>query len=248
MRNAVPFPLLPTYIGMSLSSLDGSQYVGGAIRRTLSRRLSFGLDFRPLFLNALGISASDDPELIAAMAGGSEKAAARLYDKYSAPLYALALRVVGEPADAEDVLLSAFSQVWNTAGRYELGRGSVLGWMTTIVRTRALDVVRSRGRRSKAVDSASQSAGDDPVAAGAQAVSASDQVELDERATAVQSAMTVLSEPQRTAIELAFYEGLSHSEIAERLGEPLGTVKTRIRLGMQRLRDALRNAPQAMLS
>lgn len=124
----------------------------------------------------------------------------------------------------------------------------MLGWLTTITRTRALDLVRSRGRRAKAVDAASRSMGDDPVAVAGAPASATENMELGERAAAVSSAMSVLSGQQRSAIELAFFDGLSHSEIAERLGEPLGTIKTRIRLGMQKLRDVLLNIPQGALS
>jgi RNA polymerase sigma-70 factor (ECF subfamily) len=163
-------------------------------------------------------------------------------------MFALAVRIVGEGADAEDVVLDAFTQAWNSASRYEADRGSVLGWLTTMTRTRALDLVRGRGRRSKAVDTASRSMGGDPVAVAGSAPSAVDLVELSERADAVSSAMSVLSGQQRVAIELAFFEGLTHSEVAERLGEPLGTIKTRIRLGMQKLRDVLRDAPQETMS
>ena len=182
------------------------------------------------------------------MARGDERAAAQLYDKYSAQMFALAVRIVGEGADAEDAMLDAFTQAWNKASTYESDRGSVLGWLTTMTRTRALDCVRSRGRRTKAVETASRTMGDDPVGVAGAAVSASDSVELGERAQAVNHAMTVLSGQQRNAIELAFFEGLTHTEIAERLGEPLGTIKTRIRLGMQKLRDVLRELPQEMVS
>ena len=182
------------------------------------------------------------------MARGHDRAAAQFYDKYSPAMFALAVRIVGEGADAEDVVLDAFTQAWNKASTYDASRGSVLGWLTTMTRTRALDCVRSRGRRTRAVDTASRTMGDDPVAVAGYAVSAADVVELDERAVAVNGAMAVLSGQQRSAIELAFFEGLTHTEIAERLGEPLGTIKTRIRLGMQKLRDVLRDLPQEMVS
>ena len=163
-------------------------------------------------------------------------------------MFALAVRIVGEGADAEDAMLDAFTQAWNKASTYAPDRGSVLGWLTTMTRTRALDCVRSRTRRTNAVDVASRSMGDDPVAVAAAAASPSEVVELAERADAVNSAMASLSGLQRDAIELAFFEGLTHTEIAERLREPLGTIKTRIRLGMQKLRDVLRDVPQEMMS
>lgn len=224
------------------------QYVGGnAELRSIS---GAARGFRPWAppVKATVVPINEDAALVAAMAREDERAAAQLYDKYSAAMFGLAVRIVGEGADAEDVVLDAFTQAWNNAPTYAADRGSVLGWLTTITRTRALDCVRSRGRRSKAVDAASRSMGDEPVAVAAASVSATEVLELGERAAAVNSAMAVLSGHQRNAIELAFFEGLTHSEIAERLGEPLGTIKTRIRLGMQRLRDVLMNAPQGVLS
>ena len=190
----------------------------------------------------------EDAALVAAMARQDERAAAQLYDQYSAAMFGLAVRIVGEGADAEDVVLDAFTQAWNSAERFDADRGTVLGWLTTITRTRALDSVRSRSRRSKAVEAASRAMGDEPVAVAAAPASAAETLELGERAAAVNSAMEVLSGHQRDAIELAFFEGLSHSEIAERLGEPLGTIKTRIRLGMQRLRDVLLKLPLGVQS
>ncbi|MEP6778521.1 MAG: sigma-70 family RNA polymerase sigma factor [Gemmatimonadaceae bacterium] len=199
-------------------------------------------------MTAPGSQTKNDASLIEAMAGGDQRAAAQLYDRHSGVLFALAVRIVGEGADAEDVVLDAFTQAWNNAKTYSAERGSVLGWLTTIARTRSLDVVRARGRRAKAVETASRSMGDDPIAVAGAAASASDIVEQKERASAVTSAMAVLSGQQRYAIELAFFEGLTHSEIAEKLGEPLGTIKTRIRLGMLKLRDVLRMSPTGVVS
>ncbi|MEO7363514.1 MAG: sigma-70 family RNA polymerase sigma factor [Gemmatimonadaceae bacterium] len=243
-----PAAVLPFAARCALSSATGMQYVGvGIIRPHYSRRRpDFGLYAPPV--NESGTPLHEDQKLVMAMARSDERAAAQFYDKYSAAMFALAMRIVGESADAEDVVLDAFTQAWNSAARYDGERGSVLGWLTTMTRTRALDLVRGRGRRTKAVDSASRSMGDDPVAVAAAAPSAVDVVEMGERAEAVTSAMGILSGLQRNAIELAFFEGLTHSEIADRLGEPLGTIKTRIRLGMQKLRDVLRDTPQEMMS
>jgi len=223
-------------------------YVGGnAELRTIPSAGRSGGSLAPLG-NVTVLVTNEDAELITAMARQDERAAARFYDKYSAAMFGLAVRIVGEAADAEDVVLDAFTQAWSNAAKYATHRGSVLGWLTTITRTRALDCVRSRGRRTKAVDAASQSMGDDPVAVAGAGVSASEALELGERAAAVTSAMVALSAHQRNAIELAFFEGLSHSEIAERLDEPLGTIKTRIRLGMLKLRDVLLGVPQGVPS
>jgi RNA polymerase sigma-70 factor (ECF subfamily) len=180
----------------------------------------------------------DDVALIAAMARGDERAAARVYDRHSAVVYGLALRIVHEVADAEEVVIEVFAQAWREAARFDSSRGSALGWLTTITRTRALDVVRSRQRRDRATNAASTML-DAPAAMSEGFRSPDTFVEDADRATAVAEALRELPEAQRSAIELAFYEGLTHPEVAERLKEPLGTVKTRIRLGMLKLRDIL---------
>ncbi len=187
-----------------------------------------------------------DVQLIAEMAQGDERAASMLYDRHGAVMYGLALRMVGESADAEEVVLDAFAQAWRDAGRYDTSRGSVAGWLTTITRTRALDLIRARGRRAKMTDTATATL-DEPAAMGSGFAAPDVQVQETERAVAVKSALDQLPIPQRQAIELAFFEGLTHHEVADRLSEPLGTVKTRIRLGMQKLRDALSGlAPESV--
>ncbi|MBC8086417.1 MAG: sigma-70 family RNA polymerase sigma factor [Phycisphaerae bacterium] len=177
--------------------------------------------------------------LVASMASGDERAAARLYDEFSPVLFALALRIVGERADAEEVVLDAFTQAWKNAAYYSADRSSVLSWLSMITRTRALDFLRARSRRAKAMTVASQAMGDEPIGTADAVRNAGDKLEDEERAAAVGLALHSLTCPQRTAIELSFFAGLTHLEIAERLGEPLGTVKTRIRLGMQHMRNML---------
>jgi RNA polymerase sigma-70 factor (ECF subfamily) len=179
-----------------------------------------------------------DSALLASMARGDERAAAMLYDRHSAVVYGLALRILGEPMDAEEVALEAFTQLWRTSSAFDASRGSVMGWLTTITRTRALDAVRARKRRERL---SSSSVGYDVIATSLGSSPRGADVALDEkeRATSVASALGLLPEPQRRVIELAFFEGLTHLEVAERLREPLGTVKTRIRLGMNKLRDVL---------
>jgi len=180
--------------------------------------------------------------LVACMAGGDERAAARLYDEFSPVLFALALRIVGERADAEEVVLDAFTQAWKNAAYYRADRSSVLSWLSMITRTRALDFLRARTRRLRAITDASRSMGDEPLGAAEVARGAGEQLEDEERAAAVGNALHSLATPQRAAIELSFFSGLTHLEIAERLGEPLGTVKTRIRLGMNHMRVRLGDA------
>lgn len=181
-----------------------------------------------------------DRDLVAAAAGGDERAIASLYDRYGGVMYAVAYRIVGQRADAEEVVIEAFAQVWREATRFDPTRGSVAGWLTMIARSRALDVVRARARRERITAAA---AADRPgVSPGMSdrrpdALGALDDAERRDR---IGEALATLSPPQRQAIELAYFEGLSQSEIAARLQEPLGTIKTRVRLGMQKLRESLR--------
>ncbi|MEP6780715.1 MAG: sigma-70 family RNA polymerase sigma factor [Gemmatimonadaceae bacterium] len=177
--------------------------------------------------------------LVQSMASGDQRAATRLYDECSPILYALALRIVGDTTDAEEVVLAVFMQAWNGASAYQEGRSSVLSWLSMITRTRALDLVRARVRRVRAVARAVTVMGDEPIAISASMVIVSDKIENDERAREVTLALQKLPTTQRAAIELAYFTGLTHTEIANRLGEPLGTVKTRIRLAVQHLRDML---------
>jgi RNA polymerase sigma-70 factor, ECF subfamily len=137
-------------------------------------------------------------------------------------------------------VLEAFAQAWRDAPRFEAARGSVAGWLTMIARSRALDLVRARSRRDRITTAAASARPDAPLAMGEVRPDPSAGMDHSERRREVRQALEALSAPQRQAIELAYYEGLSQSEIAERLQEPLGTIKTRIRLGMQKLRDALR--------
>jgi RNA polymerase sigma-70 factor, ECF subfamily len=181
-----------------------------------------------------------DTDLIARAADGDDRAMADLYDRYGQVLYAVAYRIVGQRADAEEVVLDSFAQAWREAARFEAGRGSVAAWLTTIARSRALDLVRARSRRDRITATAAAERPETPPAMGRWRADPSSGVEHAERRTQVQLALESLSPPQRRAIELAFFEGLSQSEIAERLQEPLGTIKTRVRLGMQKLREALR--------
>ena len=181
-----------------------------------------------------------DSQLVSRMAAGEDAALGDLYDRYGRTVYALALAIVREPADAEEVVVDAFGQAWRRAASFDAARGSVGAWLATIARTRALDTVRARGRRARAHERAALLS-DDGVAAPI-ATTGSDPsraVELGDARRLVSQALAVLSAPQRVAIELAYFEGLSQSEIAERLSEPLGTIKTRIRAGMEKLRGLL---------
>jgi RNA polymerase sigma-70 factor (ECF subfamily) len=163
-----------------------------------------------------------------------------VYDRYGQVMYAVAYRIVRQPGDAEEVVADAFAQAWRDAGRFEAGRGSVAAWLTVITRSRALDLVRARTRRERITDTAQRSDPESALGMGTPGASPDAAVEAKERERRVAEALADLSPPQRAAIELAFFAGLSHCEIAERLNEPLGTVKTRVRLGMQKLRESLK--------
>lgn len=185
-------------------------------------------------------SVTSDRDLVARAAGGDERAMAQLYDRFAPILYAVAYRIVGQRADAEEAVLACFEQAWRQASRFELERGSVGAWLTMMVRSRALDQQRARTRRERATKGATA---EDPATSpgfGGWRSDPSESVDTAERRARVQEALNVLSPAQRQAIELAYFEGLSQSEIAARLQEPLGTVKTRIRLAMQKLRESLR--------
>jgi RNA polymerase sigma-70 factor (ECF subfamily) len=185
-------------------------------------------------LDPRGVSA--DQEALRRVGAGDADALAVLYDRYSRPVYSLALRIVSDPAEAEDVVQDVFAQVWRQAGRYDVRRGPVVAWLMTITRTRAIDRLRSRRARPDGTpadyDRQVERMADTREAQEELAIAA-------EHVARLRAALPELPVVQRLAIEMAFFEGLSHNEIAERLEQPLGTIKTRIRLGLLKLRDAM---------
>ena len=179
-------------------------------------------------------AAEADRGALARMIRGEEAAVAEIYDRHARLLYSLALRIVRRPSDAEDVIQEVFSQVWRQAGRYDWSRGTVAGWLIMLTRSRALDRLRrERGEAAAAdFDDASSSVVDPALTVDLQLVDA-------EQAARVRAALLALPDLQRVPLELAYYEGLSQSAIAARLETPLGTIKTRMRQALLRLRDAL---------
>ena len=173
-----------------------------------------------------------DRELLEGIARGDEASLAALYDRYHVLAFSLALRVVNDRGRAEDVVQDAFLSVWRKAASYVEGRGSVKTWLTSIVRNRAIDLVRAR-RESDGDDEAVLLALRDPGPGVAEQVTTL----LDRRS--VRDAVAQLPVEQRQAIAMAYFEGRSHSEIAELTGLPLGTVKSRIRLAMHRMHAML---------
>ena len=181
-------------------------------------------------------AASDaDRDAVRRMARGDGAAIAQLYDRHARAIYSLALRMLSNGAEAEDVVQDVFTQAWRQAGAYDPSRAPVAGWLLVIARARALDRLRARRSRLPAAPSGPAAADPRDPAPGPD-VEAIGVLEADR----LRGALETLSDAQREAIELAYYEGLSHGDIAERLDQPLGTVKTRIRSGLLKLRDELR--------
>ena len=173
-------------------------------------------------------------ELVRRIAAGDAAALSELYDLSSRYVYGICLKVLRNPADAEEVTLDVYTQAWRQAARFDANRGEPLAWLLMLARSRAIDRLRARGgaRRheedfEKVRDLASPLV--DPESGSA----------LAERASTVRAALAGLPAEQREVIELAYFQGLTHTEIAERLAQPLGTAKSRIRLALQRLRQTL---------
>jgi RNA polymerase sigma-70 factor, ECF subfamily len=187
------------------------------------------------------VAASDDAAsaLLARVAAGDERALTILYDRYASRCHALAHQLVREHADADEVIEATFWQAWRTAGQFDPKRGSVSSWLLTITRSRALDLLRSRGREQARTVSLD---GDDQLderISGVHDWQGDLAPEHAERRAIVLRALAALPVSQRRVIELAYFGGLSQSEIAERDQLPLGTVKTRCRLALRALRDSL---------
>jgi RNA polymerase sigma-70 factor (ECF subfamily) len=172
--------------------------------------------------------------LVRRIADGDQLALARLYDSTSRQAYGLALRILADASAAEEVALEVFTQVWNKASSYDPRRGTPSAWILTMTRSRAIDRLRStRGERRRveplATAATAEAGGASPEESAAEA----------ERRARIRAALADLPPEQRQVIELAYFGGLTHTEIAEHLDQPLGTVKTRTRLGLIRLRQSL---------
>ena len=175
--------------------------------------------------------------LLPSVAGGDVAAFGELYDRYSGTLYAVLLRILSSPDDAQEALQETFLKAWSNASSFDPQRGSEIAWLIAIARSRGIDRLRSRRVRSDRENDAGREIS---IRTGfvEKRTGADDAVASQER-VAVRSALDELPEAQRTALELAYFEGLSQTEIAQRTGEPLGTIKTRMQLGMKKLRERL---------
>lgn len=186
----------------------------------------------------------DDYALMEAIASGDQAALAAFYDRHSPLVYSLCLRIVRDRSDSEDLLIDVFWELWARSARYDAGRGSPLTYLLTLARSRAIDRRRAgmKRRTVQVDDNWSGDAGrsdDSGLGKKPSPTPLADAVSK-EMSEKIRIAMSKLEPAQRQALELSFFDDLSHSEIAQRLGKPLGTVKTNIRQGLIRLREVVR--------
>jgi RNA polymerase sigma-70 factor (ECF subfamily) len=178
-------------------------------------------------------------QLAAGLRGRDPRALAALYEQHAPLVHGLALRMLMDAAAAEEVTQDVFLYVWQQAARFDATRGSLAAWLVTLARSRSIDRLRARASQARRIEGLARTTTSElPPATGAL-----DGMLAQERQGRVRSALAMLPAEQRQALEIAYFEGLSHTEIAARLGAPLGTVKTRIRQGMLRLRAALGDDP-----
>jgi RNA polymerase sigma factor (sigma-70 family) len=172
-----------------------------------------------------------DEALVALAARSEQSALAELYDRFGRPAYGLALRILRDEALAEDAVQEAFLALWRTSGRFVPERGKASTWILTLVHRRAVDLVRrEERRRADALEQAPEPESPNAV---------EEEAWLRLQRERVQDALKKLPDQQREAIELAYYGGFTQSELAERLGQPLGTIKSRMFMGLARLRELL---------
>lgn len=188
-------------------------------------------------IDSLEKRARANARLLRRMAGGDRDALGELYDQLSRPLYSTARHILNDAAEAQDVVHDVFLTLWDNAASFDSAKGSAFSWAVTLTRNRSIDRLRSRSNRSRLLFA---SVPDELGYASAGEHDSGDRhAELGERAVAVRTALADLPAEQQRALELAFFSGLTQQEIAERLKEPVGTIKARIRRGLIRLRDAL---------
>jgi RNA polymerase sigma-70 factor, ECF subfamily len=177
-----------------------------------------------------------DSELLVRVGTGDEAAFAQLYDRFAPGLYSLILRMVRDEKEAEDVLQEGFTHVWRRATTYDPERSSAFTWAVMVFRNKAIDRMRGRQRRERVVERA----GNDPIVSPESDTQSAEAPTMHEEVAMVRLALDQIPAEQKEAVELAFFGGLTHEQIAERLATPLGTIKARIRRGLLRLRDFLK--------
>jgi RNA polymerase sigma-70 factor (ECF subfamily) len=187
--------------------------------------------------HAVNLADLDESELVESMATGDTRAMEELYERYSRPVFSFALRMLGDRMLAEELLQEVFFRAWNHGHKFSDRRGTFITWLLSITHNMAIDEIRKQNRRPKRADSA------DPVLLldnmTEDGPSVEDQAVMGTVRDQITAAMASLPENQRRAIELAYFGGLTQREIAERQGEPLGTIKTRMRLAIRKLREHL---------
>jgi RNA polymerase sigma-70 factor (ECF subfamily) len=188
----------------------------------------------------VGVSATAPflENLVSAIAAGSSAALEQLYDQTSGLVNALAMRVVGNREDAEEIVLDVYTRVWKNAARFDSTRGNAVAWLILMTRSQAIDRLRQRASRLRRAESM-----DDHAEIASAELSPEQKALWHGERRVIKAALDSLPAEQRQALNLAFYEGLTHAELAERLQLPLGTVKTRIQLGLKRMRKFL-SAPK----
>jgi RNA polymerase sigma-70 factor, ECF subfamily len=183
---------------------------------------------RSLHRLSVKLSDADDMGLLTRIQSGEQEAMTALFDRYGTMVYSVALRVLKDAGEAEDVMQEIFVQVWKNPSAFVSGRGSLGGWLVVVARNRSIDVIRRR-RPSEPVE----------LFALPSSTNLAQEAERNSLLEKVRGAMHSLPDEQKKSLELAYFEGLTHSEIAEQTGDPLGTVKTRIRLALITIRKAL---------
>src|SRR5580658_4774259 len=207
---------------------------GHSILSDLSPRFCFLLAIDGM-MSEPALNLERDVELLRRIADGDRSAFSDFYDQYSGLLFSIAVKVLNDSKEAEDVLQEVFMQIWNKADAYDQLLGKPASWAVTLTRNKAIDRVRASQRRSRLLEQAAVEAGFLPD----DSPSANEKLHGRETAEMIRSVVTALPSDQRRAIELAFFSGLTQDEIAKTLQEPLGTIKARIRRGMLKLREKL---------
>ena len=180
-----------------------------------------------------------DESMLAGIASGDEAAFQRLQERYSGLLYAAIRRILDDPADTEEVLQEVLNSLWRKADQYHPGRGRPLTWLTSTARNRAIDRLRARKRQARLKEAYTGAV--DFIHRGTTPVTGPEAAIRRDTCASVRSAVMELSEIQREVIEKVYFEGLTQQEIADQLGEPLGTVKARVRRGLAKLRQTFRD-------
>ena len=189
--------------------------------------------------NKLTPPPSEDTVLMQRIARQEQAALSLLYDRYARMMYSLAYKILGTAEEAEEVVLDVFSQVWRTAERYDSQRSRTDSWLFLLTRSRALDRIRRRQRKAKVIEAATIAT---KVSLTTSGITPEEALMITDRHQQVKLALAQIPPEQRQIIELAYYQGLSQSQIAKQTGISLGTVKTRVRLGLSKLKQLLKES------